>query len=412
MSRTPPRIVWYLSPAVIAGLVLLIASPHVCRAAAEEERPIIQTFVDDVDIAVIDLRGLGGQENWSSITTTPAGGALVGLSNRDGSAALVEFDHRTRSIRPVMGLQETGRLMPGEHEPKVHVSPWLAPDGWYYFLSHYGLETHLPLHGSRIGYDGMRWWRCRYLPSEQRWQSEHLGRVMTADGAVAVRGDARHQHVWAVTFPKSHLVRIDLAGGALHDLGRSNAVYAPRQILLSSDGRPLVLDHRGRFWTTDHDHRRLIPTQASIPVDHEISGDLLAQGLVAACLDTQTSTWYATSAWGRLYAINAQDAESPIVRDLGAPLDQLSGDDEPRRASRPPMIAGIALAGDDQLYLAVSGYNRAADPDGHSLVVRCDRDGRHAERVAAMDGTQVNYLCGSDAATDKGRRLYFAGSHL
>lgn len=389
------------------GAALVFFQVASARATAVDIDPIKEVS-GLCKVRAISLAGYGGEENWSSLTVTPDSRVLVGLSSRTHSAILLLVDPRSDRIELVGDLDEAGHLSPSERQPKIHVTPVRDRDGWYHFFSHFGLDTHLPLHGSRIGYEGMRRWRWH----QPTGKMEQLGRVLSGEGAVALSASASGRTLFVVTFPQALLLMIDTQTGQVRNLGRTNGVYAPRHILIDQWDNPYILDHRGRFWVFTKSEGMLRSLSATLPVTPDVSGNLLAQGLVALVEADGRDCYLAISAWGQLYEISFTGPGNPTVVDLGRPADRLVNPEWRPVGRRMITAAGLAVGSDGRLYIAVSGYNRAADKSGDSYILRCDRNGTKVKIVARLDGNQISYICGSNAVDRKAGRIFFAGNHL
>jgi hypothetical protein len=337
----------------------------------------------------------------------PSGSVLVGLSSRKHSAVLLKVDPATDQIECVCDLDKVGHLAPFERQPKIHVTPVQDDQGWYHFFSHFGLDTHLPLHGSRIGYEGMRHWRWHPIKRE----AQQLGRVFDGEGAIALNSTRNGDILFVVTFPQALLLGINTRTGQVHNYGRTNGVYAPRHVLVDRWERPYVLDHRGRFWTVPPAQDMLRPLDVSLPVGSDVSGNLLAQGLVSSAELDNRSAYLVMSAWGQLYEIRFSETGNVTVSDYGRPADRVTNPSW-NPPSRRVTAAGLACGPDKRIYLAVSGYNHALDPEGESYILRCDRFGEDVEIIARLDGEKISYICGSNAVDEQTGRVFFVGNHL
>jgi sugar lactone lactonase YvrE len=305
-----------------------------------------------------------------------------------------------------MRLDEAGYLGEDQRQPKIHVTPVPGPEGGYYFLSHFGMDTHLPLLGSRQGYEGTRLWR--WHPQEG---GESLGLVKRHDGVVGLAAANSGETLYATTFPRGLMLRIDAETGGVSDLGRVNGVYAPRHMLIGPNQRAWTLDHAGRFWWASSDNERVSPTKARLPVTSDLPGKLLAQGFVSSVAADDQRRHFAVTAWGALYRIDlpAKKGRPPKIKALGRPARVIGNNaDRGPRAT----IAGLALGADGWLYMAVSGYNRAVDRSGDSYLIRCRPDGSNAQQLARLDGEVISYLAGCGAVDQQRGRVYFVGCHL
>ncbi len=359
-------------------------------------------------VKAISLKGLGGEENWSSLGILPDGQVLVGLSSRSGSAVLLVVDPTTGSSRPAVDLARTGHLDSSQRQPKIHVTPVLDSEGCYQFFSHFGLDTHLPLHGSRIGYEGMRRWRWNPNTGE----AQELGRLLEGEGAIALNASSNGRKLFVVTFPQAFLLEIDSQSGKVHNYGRTNACYAPRHILMDPWDNPYVLDHQGRFWGVVGAGETLRPLDKLLVVGSDISGNLLAQGFVATASSQNRASWLAMSAWGQLYEIRFRAPGQLEILDHGRPIDRVQNAGWKPAGKRLVTAAGMAQGPDGWIYIGVSGYNRTVDDSGDSYIVRYRIDKGQAQLVARLDGSQVSYICGSNVVDAKAGRVFFAGNHL
>lgn len=437
----------------IAALALL-HQVAILHAADDKPDPLILEDRTGGKVHAMSLQGYGGQEDWSSLTVMADGRVLIGLSSREQSAALLLIDPDARHVQTVMHLDEVGHLDSQERQPKIHVSPVADRNGVYHFVSHYGQDKHLPLFASRLGYGGMRYWRFFPPPPEVRRDSETQiqplrshsrvaeipdscgemrGRVLPnqGEGAVALAGSADGRILYVVTFPSAHLLHFDTGSEQVIDCGRTNAVYAPRQIVMSPSsapapgskiasesgsgdgGHPYVLDHQGQFWFVRDPRRGLEPTGVYLPFDPNLPGDLVAQGLVSTVANVDRSHWYAMTAWGQLVAIRFGSAHLQVT-DLGYPADHLVPESVAGDGSAHHTITAAAMAqgADGWLYLGLSGYNRAADPSGDCWLIRFNPQTAQRQILARLDGAFVNYLCGSGGTDPRTGRVYFAASHL
>lgn len=358
-----------------------------------------------VSVRWVSLRGLGGQENWSSLSLMPDGQVLLGLSSRSGSGALVQYDPVADKAWRVAGLDDMGRLGQRQRQPKIHVSPVATGPRRWEFFSHFGQDSHLMLHGSSQGYEGMR----RYRYDVQRGVVEDLGGLPTGQGAVAQASSADGQRLFVSVYPGGQIVEFSAAGGAERNLGRANGCYACRQILMDPRDCPWVLDHQGRFWTLDGGRGELVPTQVRLPVGEQVDGHLLAQGFVSACAVEGRRSWLAMSAWGQLYRVDFAGPQTRVT-DLGMPARELIA--RAQAGAGRLTAAGLALGKDGWLYLAVSGYNLPIDGSGDSFILRCRPDGQGTQMVCRLDGRSVSYLCGSQVVEGQSGTIYFAACHL
>ena len=359
-------------------------------------------------LRAISLKGCGGQENWSSLTVMPDGKALVGMSSRKKSAVLITVDPTTEKTQMVMDLAQVGRLATLERQPKIHVTPTLGVDGQYHFVSHFGLDTHLPLHGSRIGYQGMHHWRWDPVTG----RGEDLGLILAGEGAVAQMVTSDGKRLFVITFPQGFLLEINTHHNTVHNYGRTNGVYPPRYILKDPQDRPYVLDHEGRFWRVDIDGDELEPLEIYLPVDNSVSGNHLAQGFVSVIASPDCRTYHAMSAWGRLYELNYDDEHAWRITDRGNPADAIETPRWRPVGQRAGTAAGLAYGPDGWIYIAYSGYNKTLDPNGDCYIIRSQRDGSRSQLVGSFSGSIVSYLCGCNAFDPGMNRIYFAASHL
>jgi hypothetical protein len=394
--------------AAAIGIVALGATAFADAPSSGQE--LVKTHADGADVTAVDLTGHGGAENWQSLTVMSGGDVLAGLSSRKGSGVLVRIASAAEDpqIETVMRLDEVGNLLPDQRQPKIHVTPRRGPDGRYWFLSHFGMDSHLPLYGSRMGYEGGHLWS--WAP-ERRGQDHGL--VRRGSGAVGMALAEGGDVLYASTFPQAQLLRIEIPSGRQTNLGRTNGVYAPRRILVDPRGRPWVTDHKGRFWFSPLKANELRKTGAHLEASGGVPGKLLAQGLVAsAVFDKSRSRYLATSAWGELYSITFHrgdsDFEEPEVESLGKPMRLLERQPQGPAAT----IAALAHAPDGWVYLGVSGYNQAVDSSGDSYILRCRPDGTKPELIARLDGRFASYLVGCQAVDVDAKQVYFAASHL
>ncbi len=388
----------------IACIVSLGAS---VRAGTLKNSPVKAMYTSS-RVRTIDLKGCGGEENWSSLTICPDGQVLAGMSSRAGNAVLISIDPQLGKWKRLADLGKTGHLKPFQRQPKIHVTPVLDSQGSYHFFSHFGQDTHLPLLGSRIGYEGMRRWRW----DMKTGKTEDLGLIMRGEGAVALNLTADGRTLYVVSFPRALLLEIDSKSGKVRNLGRTNAVYAPRHVLMDPWDNPYVLDHQGRFWTVSKSKPFLHPLDARLLPNLRIPGNLLSQGLTAVVESKDRSTSLVMTAWGELYQIRFKAPGKLKIRDYGAPADRLERPDWNPPGQRMITTAGLALGPDGWLYFAISGYNRAVDKSGDSYIARCRRDGTDAEVVVRLDGDRISYICGSNAVDARNGRVFFLGNHL
>ena len=389
------------------GVAMGLAAVDPARSEPASTDTVIKRTSESAHVRAIPLAGHGGEENWSSLRLLPDGRVLVGMSSRAGSGTLLRVDPETGEIEPVMRLDQAGHLTGVQRQPKIHVTPVPVADGSYHFVSHFGLDTHLPLHGSRIGYEGMRWWRWH----PQRG-GDDLGLIHPGEGAVGLAATDGGETLYVSTFPQSLLFRLDTRTGEVSNLGRTNGVYAPRHIPIGPRQRPYVLDHRGRVWSLDDTGDHLVPTKTRLPRIDGVSGDVLAQGLVGLA-PAQDGGYYAAAAWGRLYRIMWDERDGLRVDALAMPVQHLTGLSADRRASGPAAtIAGLAEGPDGRLYLAVSGYNKAVDGSGDAFLLRCESDGTGTELLTRIDGEQIQYLAGCQGGDLKRGRVLFVGCHM
>lgn len=393
---------------IVVTFTVLSATLIVSDQCKAQDGVLIKESCSFCSVRTISLAGYGGEENWSSIRMTENGDVLIGQSSRTASAKLLLVDPDTGNIRCIGDLEKAGNLAPLERQPKIHVTPVRDKAGCYHFLSHCGLDTHLPLHGSRIGYEGMRRWKWNPMTDK----IEQLGRVLDAEGAIALNSSLDGSKLFVVSFPQALLLEIDSISGKTRNFGRTNAVYAPRHIVVDPWDNPYVLDHEGRFWMAGGEQEELRPLDVKLPVGKEVSGNVLAQGVVALAELDGRSVYLMMSAWGQLYEIKFTGPGRLTVSSKGNPAD---GVDNPKwhpPGKRQLTAAGLAIGPDGYVYVAISGYNRGVDQSGDSYIIRCNRMGTRADIVARLDGTRISYICGNNVVDYKSQRIYFAGNHL
>ncbi len=393
----------------MASLMLLMLSSW-CKGQIYDGANLpIKDSCGPCRIKAISLKEYGGEENWGSLAVLDDGCVLVGQSSRRANAVLLKINPENGDVRLIADLGTAGNLGLRQKHPKIHVTPVRDNNGQYHFFSHYGFDTHLPLHGSRLGYEGMR----RWVWNPTSGTVEDRGLVMCGDGAVALNGDSGSETLFVVTFPRALLLEVDVRTGKVRNWGRTNAVYAPRHIIVDPWDNAYVLDHEGHFWILDRNNYSFHRLEKKLEYPSWLGGNLLAQGLAALAQSENRRRCLATSAWGQMYEINFTAAGKLNLTNMGLIVDKIKGNDIEVSTTRKVTAAGLAVGPDEKIYIAVSGYNRGFDDSGDSVIIRLSREEpTKAAVIARLDGTHISYICGSNAVHRESGRVFFVGNHL
>jgi hypothetical protein len=238
-------------------------------------------------------------------------------------------------------------------------------------------------------HDPVRAFRGAYLVGwdVKRDRVVHSTLMIPKEGCRCLAFDAKRRVMYALTYPRDHLVRYDLARGELTDLGRLGSVNA-QCLFLDRRGRVHTIADRGRVLRYDPEVGRIEELPWTWPVEpcqtawHAVVYD--------ACEDPSTGAIYGIPWKARPHLARFWPEDGPHGRleDLG-PVSQAC---DPRRHVSVNLnhVGGLVFAGDGRLHYVKAVWQaglehrrlkRTAMP-GDTRAVLCaydPRSGTHSE---------------------------------
>jgi hypothetical protein len=325
----------------------------------------------------------------------------------------VRYCHATDSLEYLFDLDEaTGdrRDSGRATQCKIHYS--FAPDAATGLLY---CATHLsgPPKGDRFynpwasWHDPVKAFRGAYLVAYDTFgdQVREVELMIPREGCRCLCFDPTRRRLYAVTYPRDHLVWYDLERKALHDLGRLGSVNT--QCLFSDHrGRIHTFIDSGRLVRYDPECDRLEQLPWSYP--HADCQPAWHGVLYDAVCEPETGAVYLIPWKSRAHLARfwPDDGEFGRLEDLG----QLTPPGDPYQPTgvNQDHVGGLVFAADGRLHYVKS---KAIEVDGqcvrHGMLCRLDTSTlQHEELCTVQGGNGPNYYV-ARAARDAEGSLYF-----
>lgn len=243
-------------------------------------------------------------------------------------------------------------------------------------------------------------------------QVEWARLMIPKEGCRCLAFDPARRRLYALTYPRDHLVWYDLDRHELHDLGRLGSINS-QAIVTDRRGRVFTFEDRGRMVRYDPDRDALETLDHVFPHHPCQSG---WHGIIYDAVEDPESGAIYLSPWkGRPHLARywPEDGPDGRIEDLG-PMTQPFPTDRPVGVNV-DHVGGLAFGSDGKLYYVRSRWDfeqmrqRGRPSSADSIAELCTYDpasGDHEPLLTLADGTGMHHYI-SRAACDGDGDLYF-----
>lgn len=301
-----------------------------------------------------------------TVRAAPDGTIYLGVCSemyRAVAARLYRYDPRTETFKLAADVEEvTGDRADSGRLPhsKIHLAICIGKDGTVYAGTHLtappkGLPFtpwHQTFGDPELGYPGGR--IIAYYPETHK--AELVATPSPYEGIRVMSMDRERNIIYCITFPRSHLVRVEPDSRQVKDLGRTSAENS-MAMFLDHRGRVYLTDDRGFFLRYDPDLDEIERLSVRVPDAPWRNGRGNHLRRIVADPDGHTF-WGVPFKSGRIFSYDTQAGPHGRVIDYGHFLYE-------DRFNRWPNLLGIkamAMGKDGLIYLSVSEEEPYLDP--------------------------------------------------
>jgi sugar lactone lactonase YvrE len=314
----------------------------------------------------LEITDASGHDVIYAVRAAPGGDIYLGVCCEGYSgvtARLYRYDPSEGTFKVAADYEEiTGDRADSGRLPhsKIHLAICIADDGTVYAGTHLTAPPKgvpfTPFYETfgdpELGYPGGK--IIAYSPDSEK--AELLATPSPYEGIRVMSMDRERNILYCITFPRSHLVRVDLDSRQVKDLGRTSAENS-MAMFLDRRGRVYLTDDQGFFLRYDPDRDEI--ERLSVRVSDASWRNGRGNHLRRIVSDPDGHTfWGVPFKSGRIFSYDTEDGPHGRVVDYGHFLYE-------DRFNRWPNLLGIkamAMGKDGLIYLSASVEEPVLDP--------------------------------------------------